>query len=216
MEPIPQPPAPPTTILSAPAPAPGLFGTKIPSSIAFVVAVLLFLLPFAEIKCGGSVIAKNTGLGIAMGKEWQSVASNNMFGNNNNNMFGNNNNDDKNTEEGTKKKQDPNMYAIAALGLGVLGLLLSFANARSAAGGALVTGILSAGALIGLMIDLQKKVKTDMGGNTGNNNGGNMFGLDKLNDVKMTIDFTPWLYVAIVAFLAAAFFSYQRMRSMKT
>ena len=130
-------------------------------------------------------------------------------------MFGNNN-DDKNTEEGMKKKQDPNIYAIAALGLGILGLLLSFANARSAAGAALFTGILSAGALIGLMLDLQKKVKSDAGGTAGNNNGGNMFGLDKLNDVKMTIDFTPWFYVAIIAFLAAAFFSYRRMASMKT
>ena len=30
----------------------GLFGTKIPSSIAFLLAILLFLLPFAEIQRG--------------------------------------------------------------------------------------------------------------------------------------------------------------------
>jgi hypothetical protein len=185
-----------------------MFGTKVPSSVAFLAGILLFLLPFAEIKCGGTVIAKNTGLGIAIGKEWQSVASKNMFGGTDN---------DNKDEGGMKKKQDPNMYAIVGLGLGVLGLLLSFANARAAAGSAILTGVLSAGALIGLMLDLQKKVKTDTGGNVGNNNdGGNMFGLDKLNDVKMTIGFTPWFYIAIVAFLAAAFFSYWRMRTTKS
>ena len=209
MEPIPQPPAQPTTNFSPPTPVPGMFGTKIPSSVAFLVGVLLFLLPFAEIKCGGNVIAKNTGLGIAIGKEWQSVASNNMFGNNNNDE------NDKDKESDMKKKQDPNYYAIAALGLGILGLLFSFANARSSAGAALVTGILSAGALIGLMLDLQKKVKADSGGTIPKTNGGDLFGLDKLNDVKMTIDFTPWFYVAVIAFLAAAFFSYMRMTSKK-
>lgn len=30
--------------------APGMFGTKMPSSIAFAVGILLFLLPFAAIK----------------------------------------------------------------------------------------------------------------------------------------------------------------------
>jgi hypothetical protein len=209
MEPTPQPPTPPTTVVTPPPPQPGMFGTKVPSSVTFLVGILLFLLPFAEIKCGGTVIAKNTGLGIAMGKEWQSVSSKSMFGVNDN--------DDKGMETNGKKKQDPNMYAIIALGLAVLGLLLSFTNAKAAIGSAILTGVLSAGTLIGLMLDLQKKVKTDMGGNAGNNNdAGNMFGLDKLNDVKMTISFTPWFYIAIIAFLAAAFFSYLRMRTPRS
>ena len=206
MESTPQPPPQPTTIVTPSASQPGMFGTKIPSSVSFLVGVLLFLLPFAEIKCGDTVFAKNTGLGIAIGKEWQTVASKNMFGNDN---------DNKSTEDDAKKKQDPNMYAIVALGLGVLGLLLSFTNAKAAIGSAILTGVLSAGALIGLMLDLQKKVKTDMGGNAHNNDAGNMFGLDKLNDVKMTINFTPWFYIAVIAFLAAAIFSYLRMRTAK-
>jgi hypothetical protein len=206
MEPTPQPPAQPANPVSTPNPSTGLFGTKIPSTVAFAVGVLLFLLPFAEIKCSGTVFAKNTGLGIAMGKEWQEVSTKNMFGGNDN---------EERTTNNKMDKQDPNIYAIAALGLGVLGLLLSFANARAAAIGAILTGILSAGALIGLMLDLQKKVKSDSGGTT-NNEGGNMFGLDKLNDVKVTVDFTPWFYVAVIAFLAAAFFSYRRMSSIKS
>ena len=38
----------------APSPANrGMFGTSVPSSVAFVVAILMFLLPFSDIKCGG-------------------------------------------------------------------------------------------------------------------------------------------------------------------
>ena len=200
MEPTPQ-PAPSTPVVSSSMP--GMFGTKIPSSVAFAVAILLFFLPFAEIKCGGRTFAKNSGLGIALGKDWQAEKES-MFGNETNKM-----------DNDETKKQDPNVYAIVALGLGVLGLLLSFANARSAAGAAVVTGILSAGALIGLMLDLQKKVKGNAGGPPAKGDGSDLFGLDKLNDVKMTIDFTPWFYVAVIAFLAAAFFSYRRMTSKK-
>ena len=49
----------------------GLFGTKIPASAAFLVGILLFLLPFAEVKCNGETVASNTGIGIAMGKDWK-------------------------------------------------------------------------------------------------------------------------------------------------
>lgn len=206
MEPTPLTPSQPA-IVSPPSSSPGMFGTRTPSSVAFIVGILLFLLPFAEIKCGGTAIAKNSGFGIAIGTKWQNIASNNMFGDNR---------DKEDKTDSEMKKQDPNIYAIAALGLGVLGLLLSFADARSAAGAALVTGILSAGALIGLMLDLQKKVKTDMGSNTPKSDGGGLFGLDKLNDMKMTIDFTLWFYVALIAFLVAAFFSYRRMTAPKT
>ena len=206
MEPTPQTPSQPTIILP-PASSPGIVSTRTPSSVAFLAGILLFLLPFAEIKCGGTVVAKNTGLGIAIGKNWESVSGKSMFGTND---------DNNNTKNNTKEKQDPNMYAIVALSLGVLGLVLSFANAKTAIGSALLTGILAAGAMIGLMLDLQKKVKTDMGNNTPKSDGGGWLGLDKLNNVKMTIDFTPWFYIAVIAFLAAAFFSYRRITASKT
>ena len=43
-------------------------------------------------------------------------------------------------------------------------------------------------------------------------------GLDKIGDnmANMTLAFTPWYYVAIAAFLAAAFFCYKRMSASKT
>ncbi len=107
------------------------------------------------------------------------------------------------------QKNDPNVYAIVGLALGVIGLGLSLTYARAAIGSALISGILSAGALIGLMLDLQKQAKDPIPGKTGTE-------IDNtLNDIKISIEFTPWFYIAVVSFLAAAFFCYKRLQEMK-
>src|ERR1700726_918056 len=89
------PPTPPATSST------GLFGTKIPASAAFLVAILLFFLPFVEYKCNGTAVANNTGLEIAMGKEPKEVVSKNIFGNRFDNNFGN-----TSTNEDKIPKQD--------------------------------------------------------------------------------------------------------------
>lgn len=185
-----------TPSVPLPPPRSNVFGTKIPSSVSFAVGILLFLLPFAEVKCNGSTFASNTGLGIAMGKEWK-MHDNNLFGN----VLGG----DATSKTSSDQKKDPNMYAIIALALGVIGLVLSLTNARSATGSAIVSGVLSAGALIGLMFDLKKQVNEPLAGKTGG-------GLDTaMNNVKIVMDFTPWFYIAVIAFLVAAFFCYKRL-----
>jgi hypothetical protein len=130
------------------------------------------------------------------------------------------------TTTGTDNKH-PNMYALIAMCIGVLGLALCFVKNKMAAGGGMVAGVLGAGALIGLLLDIKKEVKTGMLGglaektkdvtkgevpdlDKGLNNIGNQF-----SDLKIAVDFTPWFYVAVIAFLAAAYFCYRRMASMK-
>jgi hypothetical protein len=213
-----QPASPATTYAPAPA-APGMFGTKIPSSVAFVVGVLLFFMPFVDIKCNNMSLQQVSGFQLATGFQMKNNSSGNSFLND----MKSDKVDEGITKATTKTdKKDPNLFAMIALGLGVLGLLLSFTNAKAAIGGAMVTGIASAGALIGMMLDIKKKVKLDMpdmgGGKTG---GDNSMGLDKIGQemsdkVHISVDFTPWFYVAVVAFLAAAFFCYKRMQSSKT
>lgn len=118
-------------------------------------------------------------------------------------------------------KKDPNLYAMIALGLGLLGLGLSFVKAKAAAGGAIATGLASAAALIGLMIDIKQKVKIDYpdtGGSAENDfeKGINKIGKTVSETMNITVDFTPWFYIALIAFLAAAFFSYKRMQAVTT
>jgi hypothetical protein len=190
----------PTTTVSA---STGMFGGRIPSSVAFAVGILLFLLPFAEIKCGSSTIANQSGLGFAMGKEWKTAGSNGMFG-------------DELTKSSSSldkgEKGNTQIFAIAALALGVLGLLLSFANAKTGGGTGIFTGILSAGALIGLMMDIKKNFNASMSNQAAEKTeqGSDILGFDKfgdtMNNMKPVLDFTPWFYVAVSHFWQLQYF----------
>ena len=55
------------------------------TSASFLVGVLLFLLPFVEIKCNGQTFATNTGIGLAFGIDYKTTAQtkslDNPFGN---------------------------------------------------------------------------------------------------------------------------------------
>ena len=200
-------------ILSTPVPAPGIFGTRIPSSVAFVVGVLLFFLPFAEIKCSGTAIANKSGIDIVMAKNWKQTVTKGLSDVNETKQ--------KSMNQDKEDKGNSQIFAIAALGLAVLGLLLSFANAKAGGMGGIVTGLLSAGALVGMMLDIKssfdKAIANEAMKKAQENT--NDFGLNKIgdafNNAKTTLDFTPWFYIAVIAFLAAAFFSYRRMAATR-
>ena len=170
----------------------GLCGTKIPSSMAFLLAVLLFLLPFAEIRCNGAAVANNTGLGIAIGAEWKEVVSKSIFGND----FR-----DNPSANGSKvQKQDPNIFAIAALALGVIGVLIAFLAPKGGGRLNLFVGALAAISLIAMLIDLRSKAKSD-----------NSIKSSDLNfnvGVSVTVDGTGWFYLAIILFILGGVFSY--------
>jgi hypothetical protein len=214
--PVTPPPSTPTTTY-APVPAgPGMFGTKIPSTVAFAVAVLLFLLPFVDIKCNGTSLQTISGVQLATGFQMKNGSSDNSILN----EFKTDKVDEGITKATTKSdKKDPNLYAMIALGLGVLGLLLTFASAKPAIGGAMVVGIAGAAAMIGMMLDIKKKVKLDIP-DSGGNGGDIGKGLDNITSsmsdkMNITVDFTPWFYIAVIAFLAGAFFCFKRMSATK-
>jgi hypothetical protein len=208
-----QPPMPPPVFTAHPSS--GVFGTKIPSTVSFAVGILLFFMPFVDIKCNNMSLQQVSGFQLATGFQMKNNSSNNSFLND----LKTDKVDEGITKATTKSdKKDPNLFALVGLGLGVLGLLLSFTNAKAAIGGAMVTGIASAAALIGLMVDIKKKVKLDMPSAGVNSNGDDSLGLDKLgqqvNDkMNISVDFTAWFYIAVIAFLVAAFFCYKRMQS---
>ncbi|MDP4263445.1 MAG: hypothetical protein Q8941_13040 [Bacteroidota bacterium] len=199
-------------MLTPPLPPPGIFGTKIPSAVTFAVGVLLFLLPFAEIKCtatpkkndssidlgGASVSFDNTGIGLAFGREWHM----NMPGMTD--LFENEKKDSMKEMDSNK----PNNYAIVALILALLGLGLSFTNGKMGATLNIATGVLAAAALVGLMFDLRKKLDTSLV-----EKGNDFFGVAEKN--PFSLNFTPWFYIAIIAFLVAAFFSYKRVQETR-
>jgi hypothetical protein len=187
-----------STPLSSTAPSAGILGTKIPSSIAFLLAILLFLLPFAEIRCNGAAVANNTGLGIATGSEWTEVVSKNIFGNG----F----QDNPSSNERKVQKQDPNIFAIAALALGVIGVLVAFLTPKGGGRFNLFVGALAAVSLIAMLIDLRSKAKSD-----------NSIRSSDLNfnaGVSITVDGTGWFYFTIILFILGGVFSYLQGKNL--
>ena len=77
----------------------------------------------------------------------------------------------------------------------------------------MITGILAAVALIATMIDVKSQVKAQMPDLRNRPRGDDLSGFDKLGDsIYIAVDFTPWFYIAVIAFLVAAFFCYKRMQ----
>ena len=196
---------------STPTPQPGIFGTKIPSSIAFGIGVLLFFMPFLDIKCNTMVLQKVSGVQLATGFQIKSPGSDNTL------VGGFENMNDRDTKATTKgEKKEPNMLALAALVLGAIGLVFALLNAKTGGTGGIITGILAAVALIATMIDVKSKVKAEMPDLRNRPRGDDASGFDKLGDsIYIAVDFTPWFYIAVIAFLAAAFFCYKRMQETR-
>lgn len=122
-------------------------------------------------------------------------------------------------------KQGPNIYAIAALVLGVAGLGLCFIKNRIAVSAAIAAAVLGLAAMIGLLLDIKKQMRTGLFGGLGEKTkdvtSGNVpevdTGISKISEglsgAGITVEFAPFFYVVMVAFAAAAFFCYKRMTS---
>lgn len=214
------PPHPPTLppVYAPPSAAPGMFGTKIPSTVAFVIAVLLFLMPFVDIKCNGTSLKTFSGVELATG---YNINADSKGGG----LFDNMQEKAVDVTSKATDKKKRNLYILIGLIAGGAGLLLSFTNSKVLLGVALFAGVAGAGSLVAGMLDIKKEAKMEMPNvkdKVPDNDVGDTIDKvgEKVNDladnVKITVDFTPWFYIAIIAFLAAAFFCYKRMSASKT
>jgi len=196
---------------SATTPLPGIFGTKIPASVAFGIGVLLFFMPFIDIKCNNMTLQTVTGAQLATGFEIKGPGSDNSLVGSFEKM-----DTDANKMNRKGEKKEANMFALAALGLGIIGLVLSLIDKKGVIAGGVITGILGVVALIATLIDVKRKVKMDMPelGDKTKSTGATDF--DKLGDsMYIAVDFTPWFYIAVIAFAAGAWFCYKRMQLSK-
>jgi hypothetical protein len=174
------------------------FRNKFTTPAAYLVGVLLFFLPFVEIKCSNTTVARNTGFGLAIGSEFKPGDQTGTIGNPITNRFG-----DKN-DAGVRMndEKDGKMYvlALAALLLGVAGLLLSFLNPGTSRI-TMIIGIVCAVLLIATMVQFKSDFKNKMSKQDTQN---------EFAQGLITADFTFWFYLSVVSFLAAAFFSWKR------
>ncbi len=98
------------------------------------------------------------------------------------------------------QKQDPNIFAIAALALGVIGVLIAFLTPKGGGRFNLFVGALAAVSLIAMLIDLRSKAKSD--------NSIKSSDLDFNAGVSVTVDGTGWFYFTIILFMLGGVFSY--------
>jgi hypothetical protein len=156
-------------------------------------------------------MANKSGIDLALGKDWK-AAGGGMFGNER---------QEKNDFANREQKGNTQAYAIAAIALAVIGLGLAFASTKSSGIAGLVCGVLTSGILIALMVELKRLFNNAMAEDAlkKTKQGLDNVGFDRIGEemsnVKITQDFTPWFYVAIVVFLAAGFFSFKRSQYLK-
>jgi hypothetical protein len=173
---------------------------KLPVALSFLAGCLMFFLPFVEIKCNGSTMAKATGIDLVTGTDMKPAGALESLNN-----FGDSFSNNENTTVETKKenKLEANMFAMAALGLGVLGLLIAFLSSGNKLTG--VIAVLAIAALIALMVDVKSQIKNDP----------QTLGSDA-TDVKITAEFTIGYFLSLVAFLIAAIVSFKKRRIVQT
>jgi amino acid transporter len=171
---------------------------KYPSTVAFIVASLLFLLPFVEIRCNDTPYAENSGMGLAFGTDYKTTGQVRKL----NDSFYN-----RDTDSAKVSKENGKMYPVAlgALILGLLGIALSLTSVRAGMINTIV-GIVAALLLIVLMIQVKMDVKDVTNTETSED--------DVSNAIRVTAAFTAWYYLSLLSFLAAAFFSYKQGQSV--
>jgi hypothetical protein len=170
-----------------------LFQGRYTSSVAFLVGLLLFFLPFVVIKCNNTPYAENTGLGLAFGTNYNVTAQKDLP-----DILQN-----KNDKAVIKEEEKGKLYvlALAALLAGVVGLGFSLSRTRTASSVSMLMGILGSLCLIVVMFQINSDVKRNSGGNVSS---------DISNNIRVTANYTVWYFIAIASFLVAAFFSYKR------
>jgi len=167
----------------------GRFGLP---SISFLVGVLLFLLPFVEIKCNGETFATNTGVGLAFGIDYRTNAPTSSL----------EGDSTINSEKQVVEKEKGKLYVFALLAflLGIVGLVLSLTKRKSSKAMVFI-GSLAAICLIVLLIQIEMDVtdKPLRGSKS-----------SFANDIKVTATFTAWYYLSLLSFILAAASGYRR------
>lgn len=162
-------------------------------SICFLAGVLLFFLPFVEIKCNATPLYEAKGIDLVTGFTVKDGKHNKEF--------------DETSIDIKNERQQGNTFAIAAFALGILGLILSLLNFKSQPAVCMITGALAAFSLIGLLIDLKSDLKKWNGSSIKKPDNDFLAGLA---NIKVSVEFTAWFYISLISFLAAAYFAYQK------
>ena len=164
-----------------------IFPAKRLVPVPFVLGVLLFLAPFIDIRCNDVSLQQVSGVGLATGFEIK-TRDNSLLGKL-----------DADNDILIRKsgKREGNFYALAAMILGLGGFIISLMKFKGKEIWTVIAGIGAAAALIGLMINIRSQLRLDLSLRNDDTN------------ISLVVQFTPWYYLAVIAFLIGAFLSYR-------
>jgi len=168
--------------------------------IVFASGLLLFLLPFAEIKCGSTTLVQNSGIGIALGTKWKSP----ILGGSEN-LFKDVNSTIKEDQKNVLSK-GPNIFVLIALASGLAGIVFSFSQLKIKHAGGMAAGILAAFMLVAMMIQFKIIVRSKIA-----EQGKSQYSDFDIGSV-LKVSFTLWYFLSVASFLSAAFFCYKHYK----
>ena len=172
------------------------FRKKYVTTWAFALGLLLFLLPFSQVKCGSATLAENSGLGIALGWQWKIA----MLGSSNELLKA-----IKKDEPGNKNKlkERPNVFAIVAILAGFVGLVMSVMAYNNRSLVTMSAGALGVIMLIALLVQYKLVLQSSLSDKS-----------NKEMDVSsiITVQFTIWYFISVFLFAAAAFISFKKYK----
>lgn len=166
------------------------------ATVSFAVGILLFLLPFAELKCGSMTLAGNTGIGITIGSQWKVV------------MLGSGNDWMKKAKESMKgEEKNPleagvNYFAIISLVAAAAGLAFALSNQKHRPMAGMTAGLLAFIMLIAVLVQYKLAMKSALSDTSKDMMDVNM-------GLMLKIQFTIWYFLSLASFAMAAFFSYK-------
>jgi hypothetical protein len=169
------------------------FRKKHTTSVAYLAALLLFFLPFVQIQCNNLPFAENTGIGLALGRDYK------VSGGWQDRLGGA-------STAAKVNKESGKMYVLALVAFiaGIAGFLISLSLGPKGARTNMALGILAALALVIVMIQITTDVKQHARDPERS--------VSDIEAVKVTADFTFWYYLSVCCFLAAVFFSYKHQQ----
>jgi protein-S-isoprenylcysteine O-methyltransferase Ste14 len=173
------------------------FRKRYTATISFAIGILLFLLPFVQLKCSSVTIAENSGVGLATGGQWNVT----MMGGTD--ALFKSINASKSNSDRKALKIAPDWFLVLAIVFAIAGIIFSVSKWQMRSMAAMSAGILSAVMLIAAMVHLKILMKSQIP--TGNKSDSLDFNMGGI----VAIEFTIWYYLSLAAFAAAAFFSYK-------
>lgn len=163
----------------------------------FALGILLFLLPFVQIKCGSQTLAENSGLGIAIGSQWKispTLGSNEFMKKMNESV----------KESSSKMKEQPDIILIVALAAGIAGIIVSIARSRFRHLLAMSAGLLAVIMMLAFLIKFKMELNSQL------------YDKEDKDDLGMSsiikIQFTMWYFLSLLFFAAAAYFGFRQHR----